>query len=103
LKTVQLRRYEILPGELPAFVSWWSEWMPTVRTDAGFTIEFAYVDEENNEFVWAVSTLTDRAGFEAIEDAYMKSAERARAFDGVPDRTAAKHVSIVTSLTDGEL
>ncbi len=103
MKTIQLRRYEIVPGELPAFVSWWSEWMPTVRTDAGFTIEFAYVNSEANEFVWAVSVPGDEAHFAEVDEAYMKSDERARAFDGVPDRTVAKHVTIVKSLTDGNV
>lgn len=103
MKTIQLRRYAIVPGQLPAFVSWWSEWMPTVRTDAGFTIEFAYVNREDNEFIWAVSVPGDAEHFAEVERAYLASAERARAFEGQPERTTDKHVTIIESLTDSTL
>ncbi|GGF12458.1 hypothetical protein [Subtercola lobariae] len=97
-KTVQFRRYEIVAGELDAFVEWWQARLVAARTALGFTIEFAYAVRETNEFVWAVSAPGDRAAFEQIDAAYMASDARAEAFAGVPTRAAAQHVSIVDSV-----
>jgi len=85
-KTVQLRRYEIKPGEFDDFLAWWSDNIPELRRRFGFTIEFAYEDRANNQFVWAVSVPGDETDFEATEKEYLASDERAKAFDGVPQR-----------------
>ena len=95
MKTVQLRRYTLVEGAYEDFASWWQEWMPRVRAEAGFTIEFAYGLPESNEFVWAVSAPGDEAAFLALEQEYMGSDARAAAFDGVPQRVAAHNVAIV--------
>ena len=97
-RTIQLRRYEIAPGELDAFVDWWRTWMPTVRPEAGFTIEWAYVDREANEFVWAVSAAGDAETFLELERTYLDSDARAKAFEGVPQRVAKYHVRLVEEL-----
>lgn len=101
MKTVQLRRYQIVPGEYEAFVSWFEERMPSVRRATGFEVEFAYGVPEANEFVWAVSVPGDRAEFERVEAAYVVSPERAAAFDGIPDRIAAKEISYVDDVAIG--
>jgi len=88
MRTIQLRRYTLVDGEYGAFLAWWDEWMPRVRSGAGFVIEFAYGIRETNEFVWAVSAEGDPEAFLAIEQAYMDSPERAEAFAGVPQRVA---------------
>lgn len=95
MKTVQLRRYQIVEGELEAFVEWFESRMPAVRRATGFELEFAYARPEANEFVWAVSVPGDRAEFERVEAAYVVSPERAGAFEGVPERIAAKEISFV--------
>lgn len=95
MKTVQLRRYQIVPGEYEAFVSWFDSRMPAVRRGAGFEVEFAYGVAETSEFVWAVSVAGDRAEFERVEAAYAASPERAAAFEGVPDRIAGKSIDYV--------
>jgi len=95
MKTVQLRRYQIVPGEYEAFVSWFEEKMPPVRRATGFDVEFAYGVPEANEFVWAVSVPGDRAEFERIEAAYVVSPERAAIFEGIPERIAAKEIGYV--------
>ncbi|WP_350347409.1 hypothetical protein ABIQ69_12290 [Agromyces sp. G08B096] len=95
MKTIQLRRYTIVDGEYEAFVAWWKEWMPRVRPEAGFAIEFAYGVPETNEFVWAVSAEGDRDAFVEREAAYLVSPERAAAFDGVPQRVAASVIGFV--------
>ena len=56
----QLRRYEVEEGGLERLV----EWFPTiaaVRDQYGFTIEAAYADEENSEFVLRHSRLLSTA------------------------------------------
>jgi hypothetical protein len=99
MKTTQLRRYTLVPGEYEAFVAWWNEWMPKVRGGAGFTIEFAYGLPETEEFVWAVSAEGDRAAFLARESVYMASDARTEAFDGVPQRVAAQTVQLVEEMS----
>jgi hypothetical protein len=95
MRTTQLRRYTLVDGEYDAFLAWWEEWMPRVRPAAGFAIEFAYGLRETNEFVWAVSAEGDQEAFVAAEQAYMVSAERAEAFDGVPQRIAEYNIRFV--------
>ncbi len=98
MKTLQLRRYQIVPGEYEAFVSWFEENMPPVRRATGFDVEFAYGVPERNEFVWAVSIPGDRAEFERVEAAYLVSPERAAAFDGIPERIAGKEIGFVDAV-----
>jgi hypothetical protein len=98
VKTIQLRRYTLVDGEYDAFVAWWNEWMPRVRPEAGFTIEFAYGLRERNEFVWAVSAPGDREAFLAREAEYLESDARAAAFDGVPQRVARYDIELVDDL-----
>lgn len=95
-KTVQLRRYFIKPGELDAFIEWWEANIPALRKLGGFAIEFAYADHANNQFVWAVSTPGDETAFSAIEHAYNELPERARAFEGIPQRVENALVGFVT-------
>ncbi|QKJ20101.1 hypothetical protein [Microbacterium hominis] len=99
MKTIQLRRYTLVEGEYDAFVAWWQTWMPRVRRGAGFTIEFAYGIPETNEFVWAVSAPGDADAFAATEQAYMASAARAEAFDGVPQRVAEYNIGFVADFS----
>jgi hypothetical protein len=98
MKTTQLRRYTLVDGQYEPFLAWWSEWMPRVRSAAGFTIEFAYGLPETNEFVWAVSAEGDRDAFLARESVYLDSDARARAFDGVPQRVAEYDVRLVDEI-----
>lgn len=95
VKTIQLRRYTLVDGEYDAFVAWWNEWMPRVRSEAGFTIEFAYGIRERNQFVWAVSAPGDREAFVARETTYLASDARAAAFDGLPQRVAVYDIELV--------
>jgi hypothetical protein len=98
MKTIQLRRYTLVEGEYDAFLAWWREWMPRVRTQAGFTIDFAYGLPETDEFIWAVSAEGDREAFLALEETYMSSDARAQAFDGVPQRVAEYNVRFVDGI-----
>lgn len=95
VKTIQLRRYTLVDGEYDAFLAWFREWMPRVRAQAGFTIEFAYGVRERNQFVWAVSAPGDRESFLAREQEYLVSEARAAAFEGVPQRVAVHDIEFV--------
>lgn len=97
VRTIQLRRYTLVDGEYDAFVAWWEDWMPRVRSGAGFEIEFAYGLPSTNEFVWAVSAEGDEAAFLAREEEYLASEARAAAFEGQPQRVAGSDVRLVTS------
>jgi antibiotic biosynthesis monooxygenase (ABM) superfamily enzyme len=94
-KTVQLRRYEIIPGKLDEFVAWWQELLWPARVQHGFTLEFAFADHENSQFVWSVSLPVDEAEFRVRDAAWNDSRERAAALDGQPKRAEVHHTSIV--------
>lgn len=98
MKTIQLRTYTIVDGQFDAFLAWWREWMPRVRSEAGFDIEFAYAVRESNQFVWAVSAPGDEAAFVELETTYMASDERAAAFADQPQRVAVSVVTFVEAL-----
>jgi hypothetical protein len=97
MANVQLRRYQILPGEMNAFVEWWPSILPA-RKQYGFKVLFAFVDESTNQFIWAVSHDDD---FDQAEKVYMDSPERAAAFAGVPRRVEESFVSKVTVVHQG--
>ncbi len=99
MKTIQLRRYEIEPGTMSDFLSWWTASMPALRASFNYTIEFAFVDELNNEFVWAVSLpVATEDEFTVIDKEYQTSDAIAKVFEGVPQRIKQYHVSFVRSL-----
>jgi hypothetical protein len=93
-RTVQLRRYRIVDGELDAFVSWWRERLLPARQAFGFVLESALVVPETAEFVWAVSAEGDEAAFARLDAAWAASPERVVAFEGVPQRVAAMDLKI---------
>ena len=70
---VQLRRYQLAPGTVDDFVGAWRR-LVAVREQYGFRVEFAVVDRDAEQFVWAVSHVD---GFAAAEEAYYASPERA--------------------------
>jgi hypothetical protein len=93
-RTVQLRRYRIVDGELDAFVDWWRSRLLPARLGYGFALESALIVPETQEFVWSVSAPGDAAAFARLDAAWAASAERAAAFVGVPQRVAAMDLRI---------
>ena len=93
MATTQLRRYEITPGQMDSFLEWFPNIVP-VREKYGFTVQFAYADRENNQFVWAVSHDGD---FNAAFEEYNVSPERTAAFAGQPQRVDKAHIALVDS------
>jgi antibiotic biosynthesis monooxygenase (ABM) superfamily enzyme len=93
-RTVQLRRYRIVDGELDAFVAWWRTRLLPAREAFGFRLESALVVPETQEFVWSVSVAGDESEFARLDAAWTASPERAAAFEGVPQRVAAMDLRI---------
>ena len=91
MTSVQLRRYEIKPGEMAAFLDAVRGAFP-IREQYGFSIEFALIDEERNEFTWAVSHDGD---FATAEAAYYDSPERAALPVNPADHIAVMHLAMV--------
>jgi hypothetical protein len=95
-RTVQLRRYRIVEGELPAFVDWWRTRLLPARQAFGFVLETALVVPETHEFVWAVSAEGDEAAFAELDAAWTASPQRAAAFEGVPKRVESMDLRIAS-------
>ena len=93
-RTVQLRRYRIVDGEAAAFVDWWRSRLLPARQAFGFALESAFLVPETDEFVWAVSAAGDAEAFASLDAAWTASAERAAAFEGVPQRVASMDLRI---------
>ena len=78
-KTTQLRRYAVSDeAGLDRLAAWFPKLVP-VREKYGFTVEWAYADYENLQFIWAVSHDGD---FEEAMTLYEPSPERTEAFTG---------------------
>lgn len=91
MTSVQLRRYEIKPGEMEHFLEAVRAAFP-VREAHGFTVRFALVDDERNQFVWAVSHDGD---FAAAEAGYYESPERAALPTNPADFIDVAHLGMV--------
>src|SRR5438105_8207169 len=88
---VQLRRYEIKPGEMDAFLDAWRGILP-VREKFGFSVVCAFADAEGSEFTWVVRHDGD---FPAAEKDYYASPDRAAATNPAA-HVAAAHVAMVS-------
>lgn len=89
----QLRRYEVDPERLDDLVAWFPK-IVKVREQYGFTVDFAYADRQNSQFVWAVSHPGD---YDAALAEYEKSPERAAAFEGFVSPVTKMHLAMVES------
>lgn len=98
MKTVQLRRYAIIPEHFDAFLAWWQGPLTAARLAHGFTIEFGYAIPASHEFVWAVSLSGDAAHFAEVEAVYIASPERNAAFADQPAWTTSQTVNIVSAV-----
>ena len=93
-KTVQLRRYQLMPGDLPTFLEWWTTTMVPTREAYGYTIEFGLAVPERSEFVWAVSLPLSRADFLEKDAAWNASEERRQALSSAV-RLVKQRVNLV--------
>jgi hypothetical protein len=93
----QLRRYEIAEGRLDDFLKAFPAMIP-VRNQYGFSVDFAYGDHENSQFVWSTSHDGDQAAFEAAEAVLKDAPERAEALKGLAGMVEKLHVTMVESI-----
>ncbi len=87
-RTLQLRRYRIVDGQLDDFVDWFRAKLAPAREAFGFSVEFAIAVPEACQFVWGVSADGDVPAFKDIDHRWQSSAERRAVFDGEPARIA---------------
>ena len=99
MKTTQLRRYDIQPGEMNRFLDWFTGPLMVARAAHGFHPESAYVDALENTVVWVVSREGTEEEFLAAEKVYEQSPERVLAFESYPGTIVAKHASIVRPIS----
>jgi hypothetical protein len=97
MSTVQLRRYQVEPGRLADFLAWFPGLTP-VRAHYGFRLLFAYADEANHTFTWAVEHDGDEAAFREVEATYNASPERATVFETFPKCIANIEVGFVRNV-----
>ena len=95
--TVQLRRYELEPGRMADFLAWFPELVPA-RAQYGFRLLFAYVDDANDTFTWAVEHDGDEAEFTDVEATYNASPERAKVFETFPACITGMQIGFVRSV-----
>lgn len=95
--TTQLRRYEIEPGKLDEFVAWFANLVPA-RAGYGLTLDWAYADHENSQFVWSTSYDGDVDEFNAVNEKYNASDERKAAYGDYKPPVTKLNVSIVDVL-----
>lgn len=81
MSTTQLRVYQLPTdrAEQDAWVEWWKG-LAGARAAYGFEIVSAVLDRETSVFTWMVRVDGDSAAFDAAEQAYMASPERAEKF-----------------------
>ena len=96
MKTTQLRRYEIEPGQMNEFLTWFEDLVIDLRKNFGFVVEF-YHTTDKDEFLWAVSFPDSMEQFLAVEETYSQSAERDKVFESYPGTILAKHISFATN------
>jgi hypothetical protein len=99
VSTVQLRRYDVEPGRMADFLAWFPALAP-VREQYGFRLLFAYADEANDTFTWAVEHDGDEAAFREAEATYNASPERAKVFETFPKCIASMEIGFVRNVLD---
>lgn len=75
----QLRRYTVADEAGLERLSAWFPNIVAVREKYGFTVDFAFADKENLQFVWSTSHPGD---FDSALEVYNDSPERTAAFEG---------------------
>ena len=93
----QLRRYEIVEGRMDEFLAAFPRMIP-VRNQYGFSVDFAYADRDNNQFVWSTTHEGGVDAFKAAEAVYADSPERAVALEALRGLVDKAHVAMVETV-----
>ena len=73
---IQLREYRIRDGQMDAWIAGWTDGVVPLRLEFGFEILGAWVDRQENRFVWLVG-YSGADGFDAANERYYASPKRA--------------------------
>jgi NIPSNAP len=72
---IELRDYRIRHGQMDAWIAGWKSGVVPLREKAGFHIIGAWVDRQNDRFVWLVG-YAGAGEFETANNRYYSSHER---------------------------
>lgn len=72
---IQLRDYRIRHGQMEAWIARWKSQVVPLREEAGFRLIGAWVDAQDNRFVWLLG-YSGPEGFQAADHSYYASEER---------------------------
>jgi hypothetical protein len=67
--------YTINKGQMETFLKIWREQVVPLRQKHGFTVDWGWVVDDENRFVWMVS-YENGEGWDAALDSYMNSPDR---------------------------
>jgi hypothetical protein len=73
---IELRDYRIRHGRMDAWIAGWKSGIMPLREEAGFHIIGAWVDRQNDRFVWLIG-YAGADEFEAANNRYYSSDKRA--------------------------
>ena len=72
---IQLRDYRIRHGQMDAWIAGWKSQVVPLREEAGFRLIGAWVDAQDNRFVWLLG-YSGPEGFQAADHSYYASEKR---------------------------
>lgn len=75
LMQIQLREYRIRHGQMNAWIAGWKSQVVPLRNEAGFRVIGAWVDAQDDRFVWLLG-YSGADGFQAADDRYYASQKR---------------------------
>jgi hypothetical protein len=73
---IQLREYRIRDGQMDAWIAGWTDGVVPLRLEFGFEILGAWVDRQDDRFVWLIG-YSGADGFDAANERYYASPKRA--------------------------
>lgn len=72
---IQLRDYRIRHGQMDAWIAGWKSQVVPLREEAGFRLIGAWVDAQDDRFVWLLG-YSGAEGFQAADHSYYASQKR---------------------------
>jgi len=72
---IQLRDYRIRHGQMDAWIAGWKSQVVPLREEAGFRSIGAWVDAQDDRFVWLIG-YSGSEGFQAADHSYYASQKR---------------------------
>ena len=96
----ELRDYRIREGLLEEWVEEWRGRIAPIRRELGFTIERAWMIEDESRFVWLLSYPGEWEAFEEADRAYYDSPQRTSL---VPNPARLIEDQVISRLAEVEL